>query len=81
MVYVGAVHHLNESQITEHHTPLLLSIIHLPCVGLWTETGSRNHISQTHGMALKLSLPLLQLMSTLSPKMFSDLLTECTDNE
>lgn len=42
--------HLNESQITEHHPPLLLGLIHLPCVGLWAQTGLRNHIAPSHSL-------------------------------
>jgi len=42
--------HLNESQITEHHPPLLLGLIHLPRVGLRVETGLRNLIFSSHGL-------------------------------
>lgn len=44
----GAVCHLNESQITEHHPPLLPSLIYLPHVGLLAETSSRHHLSRSH---------------------------------
>lgn len=37
-VCYGSISHLNKSQITGHHRPLLLGPVHLSCVGLWNET-------------------------------------------